>query len=127
MAYLTADAHGLIACASAGHPRPRLVRSGGGVEELACGGLALGIAEDQTYGEVRFELQPGEAVVVYTDGLVEARRDGELYGVARLDAALMSAGPAGAQQLADAVIADCRAFSDGELADDGAIVVILRP
>ena len=127
MAYLTADAHGLIACASAGHPRPRLVRNGGAVEELACGGLALGIAEDQTYGEVRFELQPGEAVVVYTDGLVEARRDGELYGVARLDAALMAAGPAGAQQLADAVIADCRAFSDGELADDGAIVVIRRP
>jgi serine phosphatase RsbU (regulator of sigma subunit) len=116
----------LIACASAGHPRPRLVRSGG-VEELACGGLALGIAEDQTYGEVRFELQPGEAVVVYTDGLVEARRGGELYGVARLDAALMASGPAGAQQLADAVIADCRAFSDGELADDCAIVVIRRP
>ena len=127
MAYLTADSQGRIACASAGHPRPRLLRADGSVEELRCRGLALGIAEGQAYDQVRLELAPGEAVVVYTDGLVEARRDGELYGVERLDSALGSAANLGAQELADALVADCRAFSGGELADDCAIVVIRRP
>jgi serine phosphatase RsbU (regulator of sigma subunit) len=97
------------------------------VEELRCGGLALGIAEDQLYDVVELELAPGEAVVVYTDGLVEARRDGELYGVDRLDRALAGAAGLGAQELADALVADCRAFSGGELGDDCAIVVIRRP
>ena len=76
MAYLTADSRGRIACASAGHPRPRLVHADGRVEEARCRGLALGIAEGQEYDQVRLELAPGEAVVVYTDGLVEARHDG---------------------------------------------------
>ena len=127
MAYLTAESGGRVACSSAGHPRPRLVRASGAVEELRCGGLALGIADDQVYDVVELELASGDSVVVYTDGLVEARRNGELYGVARLDRALASAASLGAQELADTLVGDCRAFSGGELEDDCAIVVIRRP
>jgi len=127
MAYLTADPGGRVACSSAGHPRPRLVRPDGAVEELRCGGIALGVADDQSYDVVEVDLAPGEAVVVYTDGLVEARRGGELYGIERLDRALAAAAGLGAQEIADALVAECRAFSGGELADDCAIVVIRRP
>ena len=127
MAYLAAGQDGRVGVASAGHPRPRLVRADGRVEELRCGGLALGIAPDQTYDEAWVELEPGSSVVVYTDGVVEARRDGELYGLERLDAVLTSSAGGGAQALADAVVADCRAFAAGELDDDCAIVVIGRP
>ena len=127
MAYLTADPGGRVACSSAGHPRPRLVRPDGAVEELRCGGIALGVADDQSYDVVEVDLAAGEAVVVYTDGLVEARRAGELYGIERLDRALAAAAGLGAQEIADALVAECRAFSGGELADDCAIVVIRRP
>jgi serine phosphatase RsbU (regulator of sigma subunit) len=127
MAYLVADSDGRIACASAGHPRPRLLHTDGRIEELGGGGLALGIAEGQAYEETRVELEPGESVVVYTDGLVEARRDGEQYGVERLDRALAAHAQLDAQELADALVRDCRAFSREELADDCAIVVIRRP
>ncbi len=127
MAYLAADPGGRVGVASAGHPRPRLVDADGRVRELSCGGLALGVAPDQTYDEVQVELEAGASVVVYTDGVVEARRDGELYGLERLDCVLASSANAGAQALADAVIADCRAFAAGELDDDCAIVVIGRP
>ncbi len=127
MAYLAADPDGRVGVASAGHPRPRLVHADGRIEELHCGGLALGIAPDQTYDEVRVALEPGSSVVVYTDGVVEARSDGELYGLERLDAVLTASAGEGAQALADAVIADCRAFAAGELDDDCAIVVIGRP
>ena len=63
--------------------------------------------------------------MLYTDGLPEARRDGELYGERRLDAALAANASLGAQELADALVEDCRAFA-GELGDDCAVVVVKR-
>jgi len=124
--YLTVDARkGELACASAGHPRPRLLRRGGTPEPLDVGGLALGIDGGQQYEEARVRLEPGDAVALFTDGLVEARRDGELYGEQRLDDALTANAGLPAQELADALLADCRAYG-GELADDCAIVVLKK-
>ncbi len=124
--YLTLDARaGELACASAGHPPPRLVRRGGSPESLPVSGLALGIDGGQRYEEARVHLEPGDAIVLYTDGLLEARREGELYGEQRLDDALAANAGLSAQGLADALLADCRAFG-GELADDCAIVVLKK-
>jgi serine phosphatase RsbU (regulator of sigma subunit) len=115
-----------VACANAGHPAPRLMRSGGGIAELAARGLALGVDVDQTYDEVRVPFGPGDTLVLYTDGLVERRRGTELYGTERLDEVLVGARDLPARQLARAVLADCRAFGSGDLTDDCAIVVIKR-
>ena len=126
MAALLVTADGAIEVASAGHPEPRLVHADGTVEALSCGGLALGIVEDQEYESVRAVLEPGAAVVLYTDGAIEARAERELFGVERLDALLREHAGEPAQALADAVLAACRAFSGGGLADDCAVVVIRR-
>jgi serine phosphatase RsbU (regulator of sigma subunit) len=126
MAYLALHPTGRLACASAGHPAPRLVHEDGTVEALSCGGLALGIYEGQAYEQLDAELAPGAAVVLYTDGVVEARSGGELYGIARLDACLSERAGLPPQALAAAVLADCRAFAGGELRDDCAIVVARR-
>jgi serine phosphatase RsbU (regulator of sigma subunit) len=124
--YLTVDARkGELACASAGHPRPRLLRRGGTPEPLDVGGLALGIDGGQHYEEARVRLEPEDVVALFTDGLVEARRDGELYGEQRLDDALTANAGLPAQELADALLADCLAYG-GELADDCAIVVLKK-
>src|SRR5207237_8644349 len=96
------------------------------VRGLGGHGLALGIDSQQTYEEARSTLLPTAAVVLYTDGVVEARRGGELYGVERLDALLARRRDLSARELARAVADDCRAFAGGELADDAAIVVIRR-
>jgi serine phosphatase RsbU (regulator of sigma subunit) len=126
MLFLTADgATGELACASAGHPSPRIVRAGSAPEPLAVRGLALGIAELQDYAMESVHLEPGDAVVLFTDGLLEARRDGELYGEERLDAALDANASLPAEELARALVEDCRAFA-GELADDCAVVVVKR-
>src|SRR5205085_12345911 len=85
MVCLALHPSGRLACASAGHPAPRLVLADGTVEELRCGGLALGIDGEQVYEQLDAKLAHGAAVVVYTDGVVEARSGGELYGVERLD------------------------------------------
>ena len=73
------------AAAGAGHPPPRIVGADGRVTGLEARGLVLGIESNQHYEEVRASLEHGGAVVLYTDGVIEARRDGELYGVERLD------------------------------------------
>jgi serine phosphatase RsbU (regulator of sigma subunit) len=125
MLYVLVDPSGRqISCASAGHPPPRIVAPDGKVSHVAARGLALGIEPNQKYATERVELAPGSAVVLYTDGVTEARRDGELYGEARLDKALRKHRKLGAQALAEAVLAECRSFSGGDLADDCAIVVI---
>jgi phosphoserine phosphatase RsbU/P len=127
MLYLTVDARrGEVACACAGHPPPRILEADGRVRELVVGGLALGIEPGQVYEEVRESLPPGASVVVFTDGVVEARRDGELYGLARLDEMLAAKAGLSAEELARAVLADCRSFAGGELTDDCAVVVIRR-
>ncbi len=127
MVYLTVDpTTGELACSGAGHPEPRVVRSDGSVEELAARGLALGIAPDQQYPEARAILRPGDCVVLFTDGVVESRIEGELYGKLRLDRLLADQRGLRAQQLARAVVEDSRAFAGGGLADDSAVVVVKK-
>jgi serine phosphatase RsbU (regulator of sigma subunit) len=126
MLYVTADgASGELACASAGHPPPRILRPAAAPEPLGVRGLALGIAELQDYPVEHVRLEPGDAAVLFTDGLLEARRDGELYGEERFDAVLAANASLAAEKLAKAVVDDCRAFA-GELADDCAVVVVKR-
>ena len=109
---------------SAGHPPARIVLPSGRVRPLGVSGLPLGIEPDQEYPSERVELEPGSIVVLYTDGVVEARRDGELYGEERLDRLLAKNHELQAQELASAILADCRRYSGGDLADDCAIVCL---
>jgi len=118
---------GELFAASAGHPSPRIIRSRGVVDVVECRGLALGIVAPQEYVPARAEVAPGDAVVLYTDGVVEARRGRELFGDERLDAVLREHAGESAQGIADAVIDTCRAFAPHGLGDDCAIVVIRRP
>jgi sigma-B regulation protein RsbU (phosphoserine phosphatase) len=113
-----------VAVASAGHPPARVVDPRGGVTVLGGGGFPLGIERDQDYAEEGARLDPGSTVVLYTDGVVEARRETELYGEERLDRLLADCRELPAQELAAEVLADCRAFAGGELGDDCAVVCL---
>jgi serine phosphatase RsbU (regulator of sigma subunit) len=127
MVYVTVDGStGELACATAGHPVPRLVSADGRVVELPANGLALGIEPDQDYVEVRQTLEHGSAVVLFTDGVIEARRDSELFGHDRLNRLLAENRELSARGLAEAVVAGAKAFAGGGLADDSAVVVVKR-
>jgi serine phosphatase RsbU (regulator of sigma subunit) len=126
MVALLIDPGGTVACAAAGHPAPRLVLPDGRVEPIAARGLALGIDAPQAYETVSVEFPPGATVVLYTDGVVEARADGELFGVPRFDALLAAQRHLPAREIALAALGACRDWSDGELTDDFAVVVIKR-
>jgi len=126
MAYVVADpANDEVRCASAGHPEPRLMLPDGSVRAVTASGIALGIEPAQDFEEVRIPLPPGAAIVLYTDGVIEARRERELYGVERLDAVLRQCRGLSPDGLVRRVVEDCRAFG-GELTDDVAVVAIKR-
>jgi serine phosphatase RsbU (regulator of sigma subunit) len=108
---------------NAGHPPP-IRLSGGKVEELApdVAGLPLGILE-RPYDEQVLTLEPGEIVVLYTDGVTEMRNpQKELYGTDRLRAVLQKA-PHDVQAVGRAVLDDVRAFAAGRPAGDDLTIV----
>jgi serine phosphatase RsbU (regulator of sigma subunit) len=113
-----------VACASAGHPAPRLVLPDGTVEPIAARGLALGIEAPQSYDGVTAAFPPGASVVLYTDGVVEARCRGEQFGLERFDRLLSDARGLPAKEIALTALAACRDWSEGDLTDDFAVVVI---
>jgi serine phosphatase RsbU (regulator of sigma subunit) len=127
MCYVVVDGlNGRVAGASGGHPAPRIVLPDGSTRPLEAHGLVLGIDGGQEYVESYADLPPGASLVLYTDGVVEARRDGELYGDERLDALLAQRHELPARALALAVAEEAREFAGGELSDDLAVVVIRR-
>jgi serine phosphatase RsbU (regulator of sigma subunit) len=127
MLYLLLDpATGELHYACAGHPPPRLVRADGTVEGLRAAGLALGIEAGQEYDEVTVRLEPNESVVLYTDGVIEARVGGDLYGIERLDSLLTRRRTLRSEDIAASVIQAARRFTGGELLDDCAVVVVKR-
>lgn len=67
--------------ASAGHPPPLIIDSSGRSAELAVEGPPVGWFEGAVFGEHELELEAGQTLVMYTDGLTEARLDGRLLGV----------------------------------------------
>lgn len=96
-----------------GHPAPLLWRGEAITPLEPVAGLPAGMAEEARYGEAEVALAPGDVVLFYTDGLIEARSpEGEAFGTERLIAAM-----AAAAREPDAVLASvydaCRAFQGG--------------
>ena len=112
--------------ATAGHPPPLLFEAKSGqVRNLTAQGFLLGIMPDEVYVEREVRLEPGDKMLFYTDGLVEARNEiGELYGNPRLEQCLATHGRATSAELLAQVLACQREFSGAEpLTDDLTIVV----
>ncbi|HXS63392.1 MAG TPA: PP2C family protein-serine/threonine phosphatase, partial [Streptosporangiaceae bacterium] len=101
----------------------------GRVETAGRPGTLLGLFDDPDLHDTRLLLRPGDAMIMYTDGVTEARSDitRELYGDQRLTETL--AGPANltAAQIAATVINATRTFSGGTVNDDTAVLVLKVP
>jgi sigma-B regulation protein RsbU (phosphoserine phosphatase) len=118
-------AAGMLAYTNAGHYLPALVRAGGRVERLGAGGPVLGVIADADYDQAQIALGAGDRLVLFTDGLTEARNpEDDEFGEDRLiDAAVTHracSAPALQARLADAVAA----FTGGRLQDDATLIVL---
>lgn len=122
-------ATGRLSYTNAGHNPPLLVRADGTVQELASTGVPLGLLPQASYQAAVTELGPGDLLVLYTDGLVEACGPGDdEYGLDRLkEACRRHRGEADLAALADALESDLEAFAGGvPFADDRTIVLARR-
>ena len=116
---------GAVSWSSAGHPPPLL--TGPTPRTLAFdGSLPVGLFGDATYHTARFTLPQGRCVVLYTDGVVEARNpDRQEFGTEGLEAATPAVA-ASAAAVAEVVLKQLLSHSDGHLDDDAAVLVLRR-
>jgi serine phosphatase RsbU (regulator of sigma subunit) len=110
--------------ASAGHPPALLVRREGGVMPLGRPSTVLGVFSGQTFREGQVVLRTGDMLVLYTDGVIEARREGLLFGEDRLQelAAGLAGVPAG--EVPGLILNEVLRFSSGVLSDDVALLAV---
>ena len=110
----------------AGHPFPLLRRADGRIEELGVGGLPLGIRFDRVFESDRTRIEPGDTLMLYTDGIVETLDGaGESFGFDRLRDGLASSGAS--QALHDRLLRDLDQFRGEEpVYDDCSLVVVTR-
>ncbi len=114
---------GRVGFANAGLTPPLIRRRDGRFEEVTAGGVLLGVRSDAAYRDCWMELARGDVAVLYTDGLTEARRGEELFGVERLAAVLGEHAGRRASEILAAVLREVRAFADQPL-DDLTLVVL---
>jgi sigma-B regulation protein RsbU (phosphoserine phosphatase) len=123
--YLALDpANGRCAVVNAGHMAPLVRRADGRIDEPhETSGLPLGVDESQVYGREVIDLAPGESVLLYTDGISEARDAAErIYGAGRLRASL-AGGPAGVAELGRHVLDDVQRFVGATVQSDDITLV----
>jgi serine phosphatase RsbU (regulator of sigma subunit) len=116
------SAHLTVSCG--GHPAPVIVRVAGGVEQVHAPGTIVGSLPDADFTEEQVVLAPGDAIVLYTDGVIEARRDQDIFGETRLLELLSGCAGQDARAIANTVRQAVGDFIPGLPRDDMAILVI---
>lgn len=118
---------GLVRYANAGHDAPYVRRSAGGVEELRARGMPLGLMPGMPYEEKEIALQPGDTLLLYSDGLVEAHNTQRaMLGFPKLRSLIES--HAGGATLIPFLMDQLAAFtgSDWEQEDDVTLLTVQR-
>ena len=126
VAYVDVARH-MFEYAVAGHPRPIVLA---GITEFPMpgeGNVPVGIFRGATYPTNRAVLPDDSCIVLYTDGITDARREGVLFGEERLNEAVRANLPLDAQALADTLLETVKEYAGGVLADDCAVVAVKLP
>ncbi len=112
---------------NAGHNPPLLVRGGGRVERLTEGGTVVGLLPTAVWAEGTARLEPGDVLVLYTDGVTEAcNRTGEEWGEAGLLEVLQAVPALDAETQVAEVLDRLHRFTGGAGQEDDRTLVMLR-
>jgi serine phosphatase RsbU (regulator of sigma subunit) len=112
--------------ASGGHPLPLVLRAGGDVHTAGRSGSLIGVLPDPVLHESSCEIAPGDTIVLYTDGVTEARGAEGRFGADRLAAVLAMSVALAPGQIVERIDRAVAAFRSGAPTDDAAIVAF-RP
>jgi serine phosphatase RsbU (regulator of sigma subunit) len=114
-----------ISCA--GHPLPMLLRAGGEVESVPTSGRVLGPFTDLASVDRMVRLDPGDALLLYTDGVTDARNPDGFFGEERLRKTLEGCAGSSADDIVKAIDRQLNEFHSGQPRDDIAFVVLRVP
>jgi sigma-B regulation protein RsbU (phosphoserine phosphatase) len=116
---------GFLSYANAGHYQPMLVREDGSIERLSAGGPVLGVFPEATYEQDQTPLASGDRLVLYTDGVTEARNAAdEEFGEERLLAAILENRACSAPALEARLSNTVASFAGDSLHDDATLIVV---
>jgi phosphoserine phosphatase RsbU/P len=125
--YCTVEASGLMRWVNAGHPPPLLAHASGKLDALAANGVPVGMMGETTYPVEESQLQPGDKIVMYSDGLTEARNSQrEFYGLKRLCEVVSHGAGASCQDLHAAILSAVGEFTQGAPQNDDVSLVVLE-
>ena len=126
--YCTIDERGLMRWANAGHPKPLLVRArDGSLTALATTGMPLGMLEVAVYSVDEVQLQAGDKVVVFSDGVSEAENGArQMFEKHGLRETVMAHAGAGAAELHAALREAFEVFTEGEAPEDDVTWLVLE-
>jgi sigma-B regulation protein RsbU (phosphoserine phosphatase) len=125
--YLCRDDDGWeLTAALGGHPPPLLLRADGRLDPIGGRGPLLGVLDDARFADQQLRLDPGDVVLLYTDGVLEGRRNSEMFGEERLRATIEGIGALPVELVAE-VMSTVLDFQEGTLRDDVALVALGVP
>ena len=113
---------------NAGHDHPHLFRRRGGTIRLGTGGIVLGILPDYAYESETVRFEPGDVLVIYSDGIIESMdAEHEQFGIERLTKVVETRLDEGARAILDAIVAAASAHAGAaQQYDDMTVVVVKR-
>lgn len=118
---------GSMAIGLAGHPYPLLYSATtNSIKPITEENPAIAIVSKPEIITNSIILEADDIVVLYTDGIIELRREGEFFGIDRLGRIIAEYAHQNAQSVADEIISYAKAFSEGNLTDDIVLMVIKR-
>jgi hypothetical protein len=117
---------GVLQYCNAGHPDPLLVRSGGAVERLPTRSPLLGAFPETRFVPAQATLGAGDVLVLYTDGVIEARGSGGFFDTERLVSLLGRSTHVDVGDLADEILKEVTDYASAALDDDVAILAVER-
>jgi phosphoserine phosphatase RsbU/P len=124
--YCTLDKTGELRWSNAGHPKPILLRGGSEFALLESTGLPLGLLDVAEYETKTVQLQSGDKIVMFSDGLTEAESaDGEFFDKKRFQRTLLAHAELGCKELHAKLVESVEEFSEhAELSDDITMLVV---
>lgn len=127
LVYLDCQSHsGLVRILNAGHIPPILVR-GKQLEEMKKGDLALGIASDVSFIEQQVALETGDFILLYSDGVTEARNEsGEFFGEAKLFKLILEIADLPTNEIGEQIVAAVERFMGEAKTHDDLSIALLR-
>jgi hypothetical protein len=108
----------------AGHPPPLVLRADGALEVVSASGTLLGISPQPAFGRAHIRLEPGDALVLYTDGATELRGEDRFRGERVLRETVLGSAGLPLSRLLEAIEHQALVLGGGELRDDLALLAI---